>query len=203
MRPMLSVLPAQRRRAPIVAAGRASSSGALPGGCFPPSPGSSFDAAVEVQSVEQEYRWISSRLLAGWVRTRQSLVERGGRVYDVLDVRDAAGAERSYYFDVTSVIRPSGRLMIDVSDNQVTVEDTAQKACTLPSADSACRLMSGDMSALPAAAFHTVGRAALIAVGIAAAGERDPRKLARYGLGAALAIEVFALTWAGFHQRRA
>lgn len=62
--------------------------------------------------------------------------------------------------------------------------------------------MSGDLSAIPSAAFHTVGRALLIGVGLSAAGEKDPQKLQRYALGAALAIELFALCWAGYQLRR-
>jgi hypothetical protein len=72
--------------------------------------------------------------------------------------------------------------------------------CTLPSASSACDVVHGVPGAIPRAALHTAGRAVLIASGIALAGERDVGKLARYSLGAALAIEVFALTWAWTHR---
>jgi hypothetical protein len=68
--------------------------------------------------------------------------------------------------------------------------------CVLPSATSACELAAGNWNALPKAALHTVGRAALAATGIALAGERNPAKLAKYSLGVALAIEAFAITWA-------
>lgn len=75
-----------------------------------------------------------------------------------------------------------------------------QKSCTLPSGDSACDLMSGNIDALPRVIFHTVGRSALIGIGIYLAGERDWTKIAKYGLGAALAIEVFALGWTASQQ---
>lgn len=74
-------------------------------------------------------------------------------------------------------------------------------SCTLPSATSACRLMSGDTSAVPSVILHTLGRALLIAAGITMAGERDMQRVGRHAIGAALAIEVFALTWAAMHQR--
>lgn len=73
-------------------------------------------------------------------------------------------------------------------------------ACILPSASSACGVVHGEAGAIPKAALHTVGRAALIAVGIAAMGERDPWRLTKYSIGAALAIEAFALTWAYTHR---
>lgn len=73
--------------------------------------------------------------------------------------------------------------------------------CVLPSATSACELAAGDWRALPKAAVHTAGRSVLAAVGIFAAGERNPAKLAKYSLGVALAIEVFAITWARARMR--
>lgn len=73
-------------------------------------------------------------------------------------------------------------------------------ACVIPSASSACGVIHGEVGAIPKAALHTVGRAALIAVGIAAMGERDAWRLAKYSVGAALAIEAFALTWAYTHR---
>ena len=72
--------------------------------------------------------------------------------------------------------------------------------CTLPSASSACDVVHGVPGAIPRAALHTAGRAVLIAAGIAVAGERDIERLAKYSVGAALAIEAFALTWAWSHR---
>ena len=68
--------------------------------------------------------------------------------------------------------------------------------CVLPSASSACDVVQGVPGAIPRAALHTAGRAVLIAAGIAIAGERDWTRLAKSSIGAALAIEVFTLSWA-------
>jgi hypothetical protein len=72
--------------------------------------------------------------------------------------------------------------------------------CLLPSATSACGVVHREDGAVARAALHTAGRAALIGVGLFAMGERDARKLAKYSIGAALAIEVFALSWAYAHR---
>ena len=87
------------------------------------------------------------------------------------------------------------------------VDESAPSVCTLPSATSACRLVSGDMSALPAAVLHTAGRAALIGVGMYASGRvagmrPTARDVGVYAVGSALAIEVFALAWAAWSQAR-
>jgi hypothetical protein len=76
------------------------------------------------------------------------------------------------------------------------------KACTLPSGDSACALMSGDISALPRVAFHTLGRSALIAIGVYLAGVRKPSRVAAIALCSALTIEVFALGWTASQQAK-
>lgn len=172
----------------------------------PPSPGSSFASAVAVRSVEAEYEWLSSSAPAGWSATRQELVSRDGRSYDVVHVRWPDGRQAAYHFDVTDLLgaqrsyaAAAAGLEIDAADGSLTVR-SGRPPCTLPSADSACRLMGGDLSALPTAALHTAGRALIISVGIFAAGERDPKALARYSLGAALAIEAFALAWAAAHH---
>lgn len=72
--------------------------------------------------------------------------------------------------------------------------------CSLPSADSACALVNGDIGALPEVVFHTALRGALIATGVYAAGERRPATALRYGIGGALAIEVFVLGWTAAHH---
>lgn len=120
---------------------------------------------------------------------------------------------------VEPTINPGGEVSIDIGQGGVNIRgniDTPTGSsvscpinpngvpgCGLPSGDSACKLMSGDWSVLPTVAVHTLLRAGLIAAGIAAAGERDPKKLAKYGIGAALAIESFALVWASMHQQHA
>lgn len=148
---------------------------------------------------------MSANLVAGWRVESQELVGDGVRSYDVLRLVWPDGSSGKFYFDVTDAVgpvgvRPAAGFQLGVEDGKLSV--TQGSRCTLPSADSACRLMSGDLSAIPSAAFHTIGRAALIAVGIYAAGERDPGKLARYSFGAAVAIEAFALAWAASQQPR-
>ena len=87
------------------------------------------------------------------------------------------------------------------------LQASSENVCTLPSATSACRITSGDMSAIPAAVLHTAGRAALIGVGMyginAALGERTTlREVAKNAIGGAVAIEVFALLYTWNAQRK-
>jgi hypothetical protein len=64
----------------------------------------------------------------------------------------------------------------------------------LPSGTSAYRLMTGDPSGLLGVVGHTIGRSALVGVGMAVAGER--KHLVRNALAGALGIEAFVLVWA-------
>lgn len=64
----------------------------------------------------------------------------------------------------------------------------------LPSGSSAAALVSGDWSALPLAVGHTIVRAALVAGGLLAAGERA--HVVRKAAAGSLAIESFVLAWA-------
>lgn len=68
----------------------------------------------------------------------------------------------------------------------------------LPSQSSAYALVNGEPGALPRVASHLLGRAAIIGVGLYAAGDRG--KIVRHALGAATAIEVFVLLWALYHK---
>lgn len=103
---------------------------------------------------------------------------------------------------------PAGNLTIQANGDGLRVDTSAAASvCTLPSATSACRLVSGDLSALPEAVLHTAARAALIGVGMYAAGRAtgrrpSPADIAVYAGGSALAIEAFALAWAAWSQRR-
>jgi hypothetical protein len=55
-------------------------------------------------------------------------------------------------------------------------------------------LVSGDFTALPTVALHVVGRAALIAGGMAIlASERDPKRLVGGALAGSAMIELFVL----------
>lgn len=167
--------------------------------------GDSPSEAVEAATPCEQADWLRKNLYQGWVVEMQELVSIDGRPFDVVHLRWPDGSSSSIYFDVTGSVgrlgsRPASGLQISADGGTLTVTQGSQ--CTLPSADSACRLMAGDLSAAPDAALHTLGRSALIAVGVYAAGERDLGKLARYSVGAALAIEAFALAWAYSRQRR-
>lgn len=72
--------------------------------------------------------------------------------------------------------------------------------CALPSATSACDLVYGVPGATTRVVMHTAGRALLIAVGIWASGERNTGRVVRHSVGAALAIEAFALCWAAYRK---
>lgn len=74
--------------------------------------------------------------------------------------------------------------------------------CTLPSAQSACRLVQGDVSALPVVAGHMLGRAAIIGVGCYLAGFRS-RDLVVASLSGAAAIELAVLLFTSEQVRRA
>lgn len=63
----------------------------------------------------------------------------------------------------------------------------------LPSQTSMHALVGGDLSAAPMVALHWLGRAAIIAAGMAAVGERNGRTLVAGSLGASAAIELFVL----------
>lgn len=58
----------------------------------------SFETAIEVPFIAMEYDWLADRRL----RTeRQSLVQQGGKSFDVLTVLDENGQQGTRYFDVT------------------------------------------------------------------------------------------------------
>jgi len=99
-----------------------------------------------------------------------------------------------------SYLMPSSALAAFAEDASLAAHVNPVAPCTLPSASSACDVVHGVPGAIPRAALHTAGRAVLIASGIALAGERDAYRLAKYSVGAALAIEVFALSWAFAHR---
>ena len=67
--------------------------------------------------------------------------------------------------------------------------------CTLPSSETACRIVHGDIKALPNMFRDTAMRGLLVSIGIVAVGERDAYKIIGYGLGGAAAIEAFVLAY--------
>ena len=62
--------------------------------------GSSADRAVVVGSVGEEYAWIR-RHCPGFQPQMQALQEIEGKPYDVHTLRNAAGEERTVYFDIS------------------------------------------------------------------------------------------------------
>ena len=62
--------------------------------------GSSAAKAVVVGSVDEEYAWIQ-RHCPGFRFRMQALQEIEGKPYDVLTLRNAAGEERTVYFDIS------------------------------------------------------------------------------------------------------
>jgi len=64
---------------------------------------------------------------------------------------------------------------------------------SVPSAESTGALIRGEKNALPRVLIHTAGRAALIGVGLAIAGERE--HLVRNSLAGAIALEAFLLVY--------
>lgn len=77
---------------------------------------------------------------------------------------------------------------------------TTNVCASLPSSECAYALVQGDWSQLPTVVLTTLGRAALIGVGMALLGER--RSLVRNSLGGALGIEAFVLGWAYMKTRK-
>jgi hypothetical protein len=73
-------------------------------------------------------------------------------------------------------------------------------AATLPSANSAWALVTGQPGALPLVVCHTVLRAGIIGVGLAVAGQRQ--SLVKNALVSSLAIEAFVLGWAAWQKGR-
>lgn len=71
----------------------------------------------------------------------------------------------------------------------------------LPSQSSAAALVSGDFTAAPMVVAHLLGRAGMIAVGMAIVGERDGVKLIKGGLAGAAVIELFVLIHELTNQR--
>lgn len=70
----------------------------------------------------------------------------------------------------------------------------------LPSGESAAAVVSGDLNAVPVAAFHTLVRAGLIGLGMYAAGLRQ--HAVKYSIAGALGIEVFVLLWAWYEKQQ-
>jgi len=64
---------------------------------------------------------------------------------------------------------------------------------TLPSSESATRLLDGDLSVVPLFVGHFLGRAAIIGSGLWIAGDRNPSTWFRHSVAGALGFEMFVL----------
>ena len=64
--------------------------------------GSTPDKALLVSSVPDEYQWVRTNCPAYEVVT-QTLVEVGGKRYDMLTLRSGAGEMRQLFFDISTV----------------------------------------------------------------------------------------------------
>jgi hypothetical protein len=65
--------------------------------------GSGPEAAIPVDDVAGEYRWVLTRC-PGFQVVHQALTKVGGKHYDVLTLRDEGGRERKVYFDVSKFL---------------------------------------------------------------------------------------------------
>ncbi len=62
--------------------------------------GSSAAQAIVVSSVSKEYAWVR-RHCPGFQSQMQALQVIEGKPYDILTLRNAAGEERTIYFDIS------------------------------------------------------------------------------------------------------
>lgn len=68
--------------------------------------GSSMANAVVIQAADEstgvaaEYQWVADRF-PGYTRGGQSLLNKGGRFYDTLDITTSSGEHKTFYFDIT------------------------------------------------------------------------------------------------------
>lgn len=63
--------------------------------------GSSFDKAIKVKSVAEEYKYVKEHCV-GCQLGSQALSENKGKMYDILHLKKSDGTDVSYYFDINS-----------------------------------------------------------------------------------------------------
>lgn len=63
--------------------------------------GSSFEKAIKVNSVPEEYQYLKKNC-GGCQMKSQALVPNKKKYYDILTVINKDGSEQQYYFDITS-----------------------------------------------------------------------------------------------------
>lgn len=78
------------------------------------------------------------------------------------------------------------------------MEEKEKCLTTLPSGQSAQRLIDGDWSAIPMVVLHTALRGLLASGGIYLLGDR--KHAIRNGFAAAVGIEIYILTWASLKK---
>jgi len=64
-------------------------------------PGATSATAIKVGSVMEEYQWVA-RHLPNYKLVEQSMTRIDGTPYDLLNLRNGQGDERSCYFDISS-----------------------------------------------------------------------------------------------------
>lgn len=63
--------------------------------------GLSFETAIKVNSIEQEYRSLEE-LCSGCDLEQQGLGSKDNKYYDIMRVRNSNGESVEYYFDITN-----------------------------------------------------------------------------------------------------
>ncbi len=67
--------------------------------------GSSFETAVKVKTVEEEYKYLSANYPGSTVLGQALVYDDKGTPYDILTVQMPDGKTVKYYFDVTEVFK--------------------------------------------------------------------------------------------------
>ena len=67
--------------------------------------GMSFETAVKVKTVEEEYQYLASKYPGSKVLGQALVYDDNGTPYDILTVQMSDGKTVKYYFDVTEVFK--------------------------------------------------------------------------------------------------
>ena len=70
-----------------------------------PGNGSSFETAIKVNTVEEEYKYLSANYPGSRVLGQALVYDDKGTPYDILTVQMPDGKTVKYYFDVTEVFK--------------------------------------------------------------------------------------------------
>jgi hypothetical protein len=63
--------------------------------------GSSFEKAIAVKSIDDEYKWLRKNY-SGYKLELQALTMHKGKAYDMLRIVTSKGEKKSIYFDISS-----------------------------------------------------------------------------------------------------